>query len=105
MSSGLHESSTTTADPNKHDGRLTRTVVSLSAIFTRLAALLFTGLHFYELVADGAYTKLVVIVVIVAPIMAIAAWLLVRPRPAHCSFGVRRFIGTLPIRSNIDADS
>ena len=91
MSSGLREFSMATADRNGHDGRFSRTVVSLSTVFTRLGALLFTGLHFYDLVAVGAYSKLAVIVVIVVPSMAIAAWLLVRPRPAWCTFWARRF--------------
>jgi hypothetical protein len=100
MSSGLRESSTTAVEPNTQDSRLTRAAASLSTVFTRSAALLFTGLHFYELVAGGAYTKLVVIAVIVAPIMGIAAWRLVRPRPARCFFSVRRFI-----RSSADEDA
>ena len=104
MSSGLRETSRATADANGPDGRFSRTVVSLSTVFTRLGALLFTGFHFYDLLADGAYSKLAVVVVIVVPSMAIAAWLLVRRGPAQCTFGMRRFIGMLPIRSSADED-
>jgi len=104
MSSGLREASMASADPNRLDGRFSRTVVGLSTVFTRLGALLFTGLHFYDLVADGAYSRLAVVVVIVVPSMAIAAWLLLRPRRAQCIFGMRRFIGMLPLRSSADED-
>jgi len=104
MSSGLREASMASADPNRLDGRFSRTVVGLSTVFTRLGALLFTGLHFYDLVADGAYSRLAVVVLIVVPSMAIAAWLLLRPRRAQCIFGMRRFIGMLPLRSSADED-
>lgn len=104
MSSGLRESSTMTADPNKPDGRFTGTAVMLSATFTRLAALVFTGLHFYELLADGAYTKLVVIALIIAPPMAIAAWLLVRSRRTQGRLSVRGLIETLPVKPTADED-